>query len=334
MNFKVDVSEDEIIQKYPSVLEVLIKDQTTKKNIIWATDNYRQLGSDYFEEEPINISLITGENGSVIMPRSQKNSASQLSRTREMAEVFTPSWMCNLQNNSIDEAWFKRKNVFNRQVETKSPICWEIITDRIIFPEGKTWKDYVKQKRLEISCGEAPYVTSRYDTVSGEFIKIEDRIGFLDRKLRLINENTNNSREWLRAAQIAYKSTYAYEWQGDNLLLARQSLLLTFIENYKYKFLKEPLINSIKCIANIISWNVWQMDGIKGVVPNSCHKTVQENINLFPEDEVRYHYCLGCVNNNIFRHNGTYCLIKDWTKKNIDTGRIGNTMKFIDLIRS
>ena len=39
---------------------------------------------------------------------------------------------------------------------------WETTTDPIIFPDGKSWKDYVRDTRLEITCGEAPYIVSRY----------------------------------------------------------------------------------------------------------------------------------------------------------------------------
>ena len=49
--------------------------------------------------------------------------------------------------------------------------------------------------RLEISCGEAPYLVSRYDTVTGETIPISQRIGLLDRKLRVISENTDTEEQ-------------------------------------------------------------------------------------------------------------------------------------------
>ena len=49
---------------------------------------------------------------------------------------------------------------------------------------------YVISKRIEITCGEAPYLVSRYDTVTGKKIDVVDRVGLLDRKLRVINENT------------------------------------------------------------------------------------------------------------------------------------------------
>lgn len=52
-------------------------------------------------------------------------------------------------------------------------------------------------KRLEITCGEAPYIVSRYDAATGEIIPIERRIGILDRKLRVVNENTETEEDWL-----------------------------------------------------------------------------------------------------------------------------------------
>jgi hypothetical protein len=53
--------------------------------------------------------LITGDYGSIIMPRVHKDKILQINRSKEMAEVFTPSWICNAQNNLIDNAWFERE---------------------------------------------------------------------------------------------------------------------------------------------------------------------------------------------------------------------------------
>lgn len=267
----VDISENDLRERYPEVLATLLRDHTTGKNIFWATDNYAKLGEAYNYYAPIIPSLITGEYGQVIRPRVKKDKELQLSRIRDMAEVFTPSWICNVQNNLIDTAWFNRENVFNIELgET-----WETVKTRITFPEGKTWKDYVRANRMEITCGEAPYITSRYDTTTGEFIPVESRIGLLDRKLRVINENVDQTGEWLKAAQTAYKSIYGYEWQGDSLLLAREAMLYTFLENYYLKFSRMPQERSIRYIAYIVSWNIWQMDGLKGVVPAAAMKKNQ-----------------------------------------------------------
>ena len=205
---------------------------------------------------------------------------------------------------------------------------------RFTFPKNKTWKDYVRDKRLEVACGEAPYITSRYDTTTGEFIPVNERIGILDRKLRVINENVNTSGEWLKAVQSAFKSTYAYEWQGDSLLLAREAMLFTFIENYRLKFNTEPLLKSIKYIAYIISWNVWQMDGIKGVIPNSCREIDKVEINLFGENETTHVKCEGCEKDKITKHTGIYSLVKDWSNKDKETGKKGRRIRYIDLLKN
>ena len=261
------------------------------------------------------LKLITGKNGHIIMPRVHKKKTLQQNRVKEMAEVFTPSWICNAQNNLVDTNWFGKANVFNTEIIENNSNTWVINKSKIEFPEDKPWKDYILSKRLEITCGEAPYITSRYDTVTGEFIDVPNRIGILDRKLRVINENVENSEEWLKHVQEAYESTYAFEWQGDSLLLAREAMLITFIENYIHQFDKEPILKSIKYIAYIISWNVWQMDGIKGVLPNSCKNKIQKVTNLFGEVEITRSSCIGCDKELINKHNGIYALVKDWKRK-------------------
>lgn len=323
---KSDILENGIREQYPDVLEILLLDQTTKKNIFWATDNYTKLGVGYDNDSQILPELITGIHGKVIMPRVSKHWTIQLSRVREMAEVFTPPWICNAQNNLIDNAWFGRKNVFNKEIiDDDVTHTWKTNTNIIRFPNGKSWQDYVNDTRLEIVCGEAPYITSRYDTTTGILISVEKRIGLLDRKLRIINENVKTQKAWLNAATNAFKSIYAFEWQGDSLLLAREAMLFAFIDNHAFKFQKDPSLASIKEIATIISWNVWQMDGLKGVVPNSCSKRNIENQNLFGENINKIIPCEGCLNNNIKKHNGTYCMIMDWGKN--------EKIEFISLIK-
>ena len=334
-----DILEDEILRRWPVALEKLLIDHTTHKNIIWATDMYvEKYGESYSFDKEIKIEQITGKYGEVIKPRSVKSKEEQDFRVKDKAEVFTPSWICNAQNNLIDEAWFGRKNVFNTEIITEDGNhTWEPTAEPISFPEGKTWKNYVRDTRLEITCGEAPYLVSRYDTTTGEIIPVEQRIGLLDRKLRVVSENTDKSRDWLKWAQTAYQNTYGYEWQGDNLLLARESLLYTFIEYYSAKFGDEPLAKSIEYIAYIISWNIWQMDGLKFVIPGTCHDEVSKNQSTISYDLLSGEPivsqvpaakpCPGCAEDNPHKHNGIYCLIRDWCKPH-DEGKI----RYIDLL--
>lgn len=222
--------------------------------------------------------LITGNMTMTIQPRVLKSEEEKLKRTRDKAEVFTPSWVCNAQNNLVDEAWFERKDVFNT---LKNNNRWNSVSDKIIFPRDKIWKDYVDARRMEISCGEAPYLVSRYDTVSGESIPIKERIGILDRKLRIVNENAKDDEEWMNWVIRAFQSCYGYDYSGDNVLLARENLLYTFIEYVEDRTGEKATMKQLKKIANIISWNIWQMNGITMTAPYSLAKSSYEQMSFF-----------------------------------------------------
>lgn len=250
--------------------------------VIWATDSYSEFGHGFMDT--------IAETGNVkaaleaIVPRKDKALAIQKQRTKDKAEVFTPSWVCNLQNNLADDHSI-REGAFN--TTTDGGKTW-------IPSSGKVFKDkqeavaYIASPRLEITCGEAPYLVSRYDTVSGEDIPVRDtngnfqRIGILDRKLRVAAELAGKDYyTWEFLALESLKATYGYEWQGDSLLLARLNLLNSFLD-YRSDFLKvvskeqrkavgkKPSNELLKEVAEIICWNVWQMDGLKMVIPGSC----------------------------------------------------------------
>lgn len=326
---EIDVKENSIWLEMPDVLDELLRDHTTRKNIFWATHDYENLGKGYSYNDELLPERVTGEHGEVIKPRVLKSKEQQIGRSKDMAEVFTPSWVCNAQNNLVDEAWFGQKDVFN--TEDHENHIWKTNTDKIIFPDGKDWKDYVRATRMEMTCGEAPYLVSRYDTTTGEAIPVNNRIGLLDRKLRVISENVDESGEWLEWAQKAFMNIYGFEWQGDNLLLAREALLYTFIEYYQEKFGKDPLVKSIKYIAYIISWNLWQMDGLKGVVPDTCHEEIITT-DLF-SGEGKSKPCQGCVDGGYYHHNGIYCLLRDWGVRDPLTKENNRKIRFIDIIK-
>ena len=315
----IDVIEDDVQSLDDSVFRLLLKDKSTKKNIIWATNDYLSYGEQYGADSEILPELITGEHRFLIQPRSAKAKETQAGRTRDKAEVFTPSWVCNKQNNLIDERWFGNRDIFN--VETENG--WNTIPTAIDF-SGKSWKKYVDAQRLEITCGEAPYLVSRYDTVDGTPIPLLERIGLLDRKLRVVCENAIEDAEWLTWAIRAVQSVFGYEYQGDNILLARENVLLTFIDYYRYRFSCSPDIKTLRVVANIIAWNIWQMDGMKYVAPGSCQDTVFSEYTFFGEQKT-IEPCPGCKKNDIYHHNGCYCMIQDWRTK--------APVRFIDMMK-
>ena len=260
-----------------AVLPILLQDKTTKKNIIWATGSYSALGAEYANVTQMTTNALIGMDAVMLQPRVLKAKAEQQERTRAHAEVFTPSWVCNQMNNYCDEEWFGRKNVFNVQ----NGDTWTATTEPITFKKRKPWKRYVDSRRLEITCGEAPFIVSRYDTTTGEEIPIPQRIGLLDRKLRVVNENTADEEEWLKWVLRAFQSVYGYEYQGDNLILARINLLMTFAEYLQDRWHRTPTQRELKKVANVIAWNFWQMDGLKGTVPLGEPDDLQQQVTMF-----------------------------------------------------
>ena len=389
-----DISENQLLLSYgEQVCMNLLKDHTTQQNIYWATESYADYGEGFAFFDPITIDKITSyvsvdgvvltkeqyeedikqnpddksKYQEIIRPRAVKSKEEQTQRAKDKAEVFTPSWVCNAQNNLIDEAWFGRKDVFNKEeVLEDGTHTWTPTEGNISFEgTGKTWEDYIRDTRMEITCGEAPYLVSRYDTTTGEEIPLKRRIGLLDRKMRIVNENVKSLEEWKKWAKIAYHNIYGFEWQGDNLLLAREALFYSLLDYYedvlKRLSLKPKKLHpsTMQSFAYIISWNLWQMDGLKFVIPETCKKievcTNQKEIEavrndpfrqMFPEEAVpipdpkfELQECPGCVSGDHTKHTGIYAKIRDWgvfendhKDKNGKTGKERCDIRFIDVV--
>ena len=242
----IDIREDDLLELSPEVLVTLLRDHTTGKNIFWATHDYEALGSGYDYHSEILPELITGEHGMVIRPRVLKSKENQTDRSKDMAEVFTPSWVVKKMVDYVD-------------IDINT-LC------------------------LEIPCGEAPFLVSRYDATTGEAVAINERVGILDRKLRMVSDQQVGDEEWLAQVRQAFQSTYGYEWQGDSLLLARENLLYTFIDHYEARYKCAPDITLMKEFAEIISWNLWQMDGLTYRIPRGkSEEQPQAQLSFFDE---------------------------------------------------
>ena len=72
------------------LLPLLLKDWTTGKNIVWATETYAGFGAFYHADRQMfpdfDINLIMDGH---LLPRVQKPKEEQQERTRKKAEVFT-----------------------------------------------------------------------------------------------------------------------------------------------------------------------------------------------------------------------------------------------------
>lgn len=307
----IDISEN-TLRNRGRVLDILLIDRTRYKpsrpyNIIWATDSYATKGKGYKPKDQIKREQATGVNGTLIQPRASKSKEEQKYRTKEKAEVFTPLKIVKEMNLSIDRA---SKN----------------------YPTNDdNWIDYIKERRLEITCGEGPFIVGRYDptTNTGIVISPKNRVGFFDRKLQVVCDFAKTEDEWLKYAELALKACYGYEWQGDNLLIARENVLQTMDDFYKYFRTEQLKLKSKKGLtdkqledfAEIISWNIWQMDGLKYVIPMSCKKkrqpidSINENqLPLIPSEKPKKQLieCEGCRTNSPHKHTGHKAQIMDW----------------------
>lgn len=233
------------ISDQPDLLAILLTNRSNNTSILGNGESP--------QEQAINYTI-----ANQIRPRVTKSDAKKKVRTKTQAEVFTPAWLCNQQNNLIDSRWFEGKSPFNKETAKN----WETVTKAITFPKGKSWKDYVQANRLEICCGEAPYLTSRYDATTGTEIPVNERVGLFDRKLRIVSENTETVQDWIDYALQALKSIFGFEKSGDNLLIARLNIFMTFIEHFQQRFNKRPAKNVLTKVATITSWNIWLMDSM------------------------------------------------------------------------
>ena len=317
-----------------AVLDTLLKDKSTGKNIIWATDPPEELQTVMYEpvtdKSPITAQQLRLTHYEVVLPRMMKQTDTQQQRTRKKGEVFSPAWVCNKMNNALDADWFGALGAEQTagQFTVELPQGWQTVETPVQFPacggRAPAWVQYVQSRRLEVTCGEAPFLASRYDAATGEMIPVARRIGILDRKLRVVSENAATEDEWRKYATHAVQSTYGYEYQGDNLLLARVNLLLTYAEHLQARWQRKPTEEELQAIAKIISWNLWQMDGLHLSVPGGKPQPEAEQLDLFS--------MFGAAE---LQPPTVSCKVKNWRKgshgtaQNFETIQEGSTsMKF------
>lgn len=247
--------------------DVVVLPEVSKRFVIWGTDNYADRGTGYQFSDSVS-------DVSIIVPRVEKSKAEQSSRAKGKAEVFTPSWLCNKMNNMVDGS-VVCDGAFNTMSDDY--MSWVASSAPVEFKGSVDWVSYVSDRRMEITCGEAPYLMSRYDTTTGIELPVRDsdrnftRIGLIDRKFRVIAENAGDNDEWLDSSLKIMMNSFGYEWQGDSLLLARLNFINTYIDYYCDWFGVDEVPSDILLkVAEIASWNLWQMDGLKMVIPLSC----------------------------------------------------------------
>lgn len=228
--------------------------------ILWATNSY----TNHQPSDEMTENAFTQ-----LESRYEKSSDLQRERTKKKGEVFTPTWLCNHMNNQTDNMHFKSSNLFNTE-----DMCSHTWTETHEYEKHSLSErdNYIQSRQLEITCGEAPFLVSPYDSQTGETIPLTHRIGLLDRKLQWINSTTHSYDEWENLVILAYQTTYGFEYQGDNLLIARLNLLNTYCDYHQTKWNTMPSVENMETISMIISWNLWQMDGLPDPTTLKKHK--------------------------------------------------------------
>lgn len=273
----IDIQKDIRELSMMGLMEKLLVDKTTGRHILWATDAYETEGEAYGRGREIELAEI-----SLVKTRARKAAEQQSSRTRRHGEVFTPRWVCDFMNDALDRDWFG--------VEKMEPDVWEDLDALFWQKKGhKTprWQRYVDSRRLEITCGEAPYLAERYDVSTGEEIEVSSRRGLLDRKLLAISHFTETREDWQHWALRAVEATYGYEFQGDNLLIARVNIMKTVMEHYFSKWEEAAPASFLRKMTNKVAWNLWQMDGLSGRIPYCAEDPEGADLFSFGDIDIR-----------------------------------------------
>ena len=82
----------------------------------------------------------------------------------------------------------------------------------------------------------------------------------------------------MKWALAALKSTYGYEYQGDNLLIARINVLETITEHLSDRWGEGLSQEEMDEIAWVVSWNFWQMDGLTCSPPTNAEDAIVQSI--------------------------------------------------------
>ena len=221
---------------------------------------------------------VTLEKTKQFKHRWEKSKKEQLERRRNKADVYTP-YAC---------------------VKKMTDLLWN-------DPEVRK----LSATSLEITCGEAPFITTLRDMQDGRLIPVGERVGILDRKLAIADRLSETDGDFLPAAFLALSSVYGYDYQGDNLFFARCNVLTCFLEAYERRYKEEASAEVIAKAADIISWNFWQMDGVSCCLP------------VYGQNGADLWKCKTKKAKEEWLKGMTPCIIKDW--------QMGETVEFRSL---
>ena len=133
-----------------------------------------------------------------------------------------------------------------------------------------------------------------------------------------MNENAADEKKCLKWVTRAFQATYGYEFQGDNLLIARVNLLMTYDDYLQERWKRKSEAAELSKLINVIDWNIWQMDGLTGTIPYSKAQEKFRQMTLFD--------MFGGETEEAEENRQPLCRIYDW--------RADNSLDFVRLQRA
>lgn len=237
---KVDI-HGELMAMDESARKMLLSDLSYPGNILWATDEYAELGDGFAPDMEITMDCLEDPRFR-LRCRWEKEEEAKKGRTKRRAEVFTPRKVVRRMHDMLADE--------NHEV-LRGP-----------------WRGMAARTYLEITCGEGPYIATRYDPEDGTLVPYAYRAGMLDRILHAVRmEEGDDPDAWLRGAVLAVYSQYGYELSGDSLLIARVNVFMSVVERYRDFFGLELGPERQRMLACIIACNLFQCDGLTSLEP-------------------------------------------------------------------
>lgn len=237
-----------------SVLETLLTDKSTRRPLVWPSGPNHPAA--WMSREDFLRPQLAAED-----PQA------------EQAEFL--EW--NRKLNTLDAAWFGHEPAFNEE----SAQGWQTLSEPVAFDDPFHWKKYVTRPVFLFQAGHGQALVFRPFAQGAEPMQYGKRMGILDRRLRIISENTREESEWLRWAESALQSLYGTDVSPLAIFQARLSALVAVREAYAQRFGGQLPVREEKYMVTTLCWNLFQMDPRTGCSFPVEEKPAPVQLSLF-----------------------------------------------------
>lgn len=238
------------------ILDILLRDKTTGKPLVFPPDQTSGRPSPFLGLEDL------------YGVQSQKDMPDEAEEVQTLC-----SW--NRKLNQLDEVWFQRSGVFN----TPTAEGWIPAADPVYFEDPFHWKKYVNQ---QIYVPDLDWGAALTFAGTSENLPLNERMGQLDRELRLVNENVRSQQEWQKRTSTMLARMLGCAKDPIRLFRARLCVLETCREAFQARFGHLPSARDEKALAHIVARNLFQSEDELNTVPfQEMEETLQ--LSLFEE---------------------------------------------------